>query len=252
MKRVLKSLTEPPSLAEYKQRFQKAPANWTWVQFKKQDARREEVKTQLRIDQRGLCAYCENSLIPEDESVEHFVARDADHSRELDWTNLLICCSGGERPLPEEVADGANRYDPSGPRTCGHAKLACAVSILNPLDIPSISRLVRFKSESGEILPDETLCQQFAIDPELVALSISTLGLQAGRLNRARRAIISALMEMIGDATDGDIPFSVEREQQLAAEQIPSNGSLPAFFTTIRYILGRGAEEHLKAIGFQG
>lgn len=252
MKRVLKSQAEPPSLTEYKQRFQKAPANWTWVQFKKQDARREGVKTQLRADQRGLCAYCENALIPQDESVEHFVARDTDHALELDWTNLLLCCSGGERPLSEEVADGATRYDPNGPKTCGHAKLASAAAILNPLSLPAVPRLVRYKSESGEILPDEALCQQFGINPQVVALTISTLGLQASRLNKARRAILSALMDMLGDPAAANAPFSLEREQQLAAEQVPSSGLLPGFFTTIRYTLGQGAEAHLEAIGFQG
>ena len=90
---MLKSEAEPASLTEYKQRFQKAQENWTWVQFKKQSARREDVKTQLRADQRGLCAYCENSLIAEDESVEHFVSRDADQSRE---TRHLLGRSGDQ------------------------------------------------------------------------------------------------------------------------------------------------------------
>jgi uncharacterized protein (TIGR02646 family) len=151
MKRVLKVQTEPQALTDYKRRFADAPAQLIWTKFKKQTARRESVKKQLRDDQRGLCAYCETALIPEDESVEHFVARDADHGRELDWSNLLLCCAGGERPLPEEVADGALRHDPDGPKTCGHAKLRSQDAVLNPLEIPHTPRLFRIKSETGEI-----------------------------------------------------------------------------------------------------
>jgi uncharacterized protein (TIGR02646 family) len=154
MKRVSKSLEEPPALTDYKRDNAHIPSNLVWTRFKKRPDRREPLRSQLRADQRGLCAYCENALIPQDESVEHFIARDADHSRELDWNNLLLCCAGGERPLPEDIEDADVCYDPQDLRTCGHAKLGSRESILNPLHIPHTPRLFRFKSETGEILPD--------------------------------------------------------------------------------------------------
>src|SRR5438445_13745985 len=111
MKRVLKANHEPQSLAEFRTRFSAAPTLLTWSRFKKEPERREAVKSQLRSDQRGLCAYCENGLVFEDESVEHFVPRSEDHALELAWTNLLLCCCGGERPLSEDLADRGTRYD---------------------------------------------------------------------------------------------------------------------------------------------
>jgi uncharacterized protein (TIGR02646 family) len=251
MKRVLKTQQEPPALAEYKARFAQAPAERIWTKFKTATERREQVKAQLRNDQRGLCAYCENALIPKDESVEHFVARDADHGRELDWTNLLLCCAGGERPLPEEVADGAVRYDPTGAKTCGHAKRNSTAAILNPLNLPHAPRLFTFKSETGEIVPDEGECAKAGVDVQLAHDTIAVLGLKAGRLNGARLALINQLLEELARAGHTH-PFTLDRERELAAIYLPQSGFLPAFFTTVRFSLGAGAEMHLAAIGFQG
>ena len=252
MKRIQKSLPEPLALTEYKQRFAQAPNSLTWSNFKSQAQRRNEVKDRLRHDQRGLCCYCENTFLPEDESVEHFISRTADHSLELDWTNLLLCCSGGERPLPESIADGAFRYEPGGTKTCGHAKLASPAVIFNPLTIPAFPRLFRFRSESGEIIPDEQNCQQSGIDPDLVAQTINLLGLRANRLSRARLATMEALSQLLEEPATSDEPFSTPREARLAAEQVPPVGTLPGFFTTIRFILGQGCEQHLQSINYQG
>lgn len=251
MKHVCKTQQEPPALADYRRDNAHIPANLVWVRFKKQAGRREEVKNQLRKDQRGLCAYCENTLIPRDESVEHFVARDADHGRELDWTNLLLCCVGGERPLAEEVADGDVRYDPDGPKTCGHAKLKSREAILNPLALPHAPRLFKFKSESGEIVPDEDQCAKAGVDVQLARDTIDVLGLKAGRLNGARLTLMNQLLQELASAGHTQ-PFTLDRERELAAFYLPQAGFLPAFFTTLRYSLGSGAEMHLAAIGFQG
>lgn len=251
MKRVVKAQQEPPELADYKRENAHIPANLVWSRFKKRDDRREPVKTQLRDDQRGLCAYCENSLIPQDESVEHFVARDADHDMELDWTNLLLCCAGGERPLPEEVADGDVRYDRTGAKTCGHAKRNSTVAILNPLNLPLTPRLFTFKSETGEIVPDEIECVKAGVDVQVAHNTITVLGLKAGRLNEARLAIINQLLEELEKAGYTQ-PFTLDRERELAAIYLPQVGLLPAFFTTVRFSLGAGAEVHLAGIGFQG
>jgi uncharacterized protein (TIGR02646 family) len=251
MKRISKIGQEPPALTDYRQANAHIPANLVWTRFKKRTDRREAVKKQLRDDQRGLCAYCENALIPQDESVEHFVARDADHDRELDWINLLLCCAGGERPLPEDVADGAVRHDPTGSRTCGHAKLGQTTRILNPLDLPHTPRLFRFKSETGEIVPDEEECARAGVDVHLARNTIDVLGLKARRLSEARLAVMNRLIQDL--AADGTTaPFTVQRERELASTYFLPTGTLPAFFTTVRFSLGLGAELHLADIGFQG
>jgi uncharacterized protein (TIGR02646 family) len=250
MKRVIKTATEPQALTEYKARFADAPRPPLWKEFKKTPGKKA-VQDQLRADQRGLCAYCENGLIPDDESVEHFMARDVDHARELDWTNLLLCCAGGSRPLPEDVEDAEVRYDPNGMKTCGHAKLGAREVILNPLEITYAPRLFRFRSESGEIQPDATECQRAGVDTALARQTIEVLRLQAGRLNRARLGLLNDLLMELSEEGETE-PFSGEREQHLAQIYLPGTGSLPAFFTTVRFGLGEGAEVHLASIGFQG
>lgn len=251
MKRVRKSHAEPDDLADYRARFAAAPRPPTWKEFKADPRRREPVKRRLREDQRGLCAYCENRLVPQDESVEHFVPKSADHTRELDWSNLLLCCAGGEKTLPEDLPDSSTRYDANAPKTCGHAKLGNSSHILNPLEIPAFPRLFRFNSETGAIRPDEDCSRSAGIDPSLAERTITVLGLATGRLNRARQAILGELLSQL-ESEGSEPPFSTNRSREIAAEQIPAAGNLPSFFTTIRWFLGNGAEAHLTAIGFQG
>ena len=205
----------------------------------------------MRQDQRGLCAYCENTLIPQDESVEHFIAKSAEHSRELVWANLLLCCGGGEKPLPEDVADAAVRFDAGGTKTCGHAKLANPAAILDPLQLPANPCLFRFGLENGEIHPDAANCHSAGVNAAVADNTIAVLNLRANRLNRARQALLGELLAQL--AADGATPaFSTDRACEIAAEQIPATSSLPSFFTTIRWFLGQGAETHLQAVGFMG
>lgn len=250
MKHVRKSQPEPPQLADYRSRFALAPKPPSWNEFKKDPRRREPVKDSLRLDQRGLCAYCETRLVLGDESVEHVIAKSADHTRELDWSNLLLCCAGGERPFPEDLSDAAWRGE-AGTRTCGHAKLASQLSILNPLEIPRFPRLFRFNSEDGAIQPDNDQCHSARIDAALAEQTISVLGLRAGRLNRARLAIFDELLDQLSAATASPA-FSAAREREIATEQISAAGDLPAFFTAIRWFLGEAAETHLRAVDFRG
>lgn len=252
MKRVSKSPLEPEELANYRARFASAPNPPGWNEFKRSPERREPIKARLRRDQRGLCCYCEHRLVPQDESVEHLVPKSADHARELDWTNLLLCCAGGERPLPEDVPDSAARYDPNSPKTCGHAKLANQLAILNPLEIPAFPCLFSFSSETGAIHPDEDNCRAASVDASLARQTIEVLGLNAGRLNRARLSVLDELLNKLAAGASTASALSFDRAREIAVEQIPASGTLPAFFTTIRWLLGVPAETHLAVIEFQG
>ena len=176
MKHVRKSEPEPEELAKYRQRFAKAPALQTWEGFKKDGERRDAVKQRLRQDQRGLCAYCENSLVPDDESVEHFLPKSANPALELDWSNLLLCCAGGEKPLPEDLPDLSARFATNAPKTCGHAKLGNTTPILNPLEVPASPCRFRFSSETGAIRPDEGGCREAGVAPCLAEQTITALG----------------------------------------------------------------------------
>lgn len=79
----------------------------------------------------------------------------------------------------------------------------------------------------------------------------SVLNLRAGRLNRARLALLNALLQEF--SLDGAAPaFTADRAQEIAAQQIPSNADLPRFFTAIRWLLGEGAEQHLHSVAYEG
>lgn len=251
MKKIQKSLPKPQALTDYLHQYEHAPTQWTWVKFKKNNARRDAVKQHLHRDQRGICAYCEINLIHHDETVEHFTPRWTANSAELDWDNLLLCCCGGEKPLPEDVEDAAFRYDPNSCKTCGHAKLGNNTTIVSPLQIPAFPRLFRFKSETGEIYPDDANCGACNIAPSVVEQTIQTLGLRATRLNRARLMIITTMLELLEDQGSSKA-FSIQLAKELARQQIPATGDLPAFFTTIRWALSAGAEAHLNDIHFNG
>ncbi len=251
MKRVRKSPDEPQELADYRRRFALAPASPMWSDFKKDPRRGDPVKNRLRNDQRGLCVYCESVVSRGNESVEHFVPRSAGCGDELAWSNLLLCCLGGETPTPDDVSDTNSHSGPSSRKTCGHAKLGSLDPILNPLGIPAFPRLFRFASGTGAIQSDQDCCAAAGLDVALVERTIEILNLRAGRLNRARQAVLDELLRQF--AADAEDPaFSPERSLRIAAEQIPAAGTLPAFFTAIRWFLGQGAERHLHAIDFDG
>ena len=243
MKYVRKSAIEPPVLTVYKDKFAGQPTQLKWDKFKKNTARRDAVRKQLRDDQRGLCAYCENIVFAQDESVEHLVPRSAGLMHELDWNNLVLCCLGGERPISEDVPDAAVRYDADGSRSCGHAKKGHPCPVVNPRALPVSRRLFRFSSEDGSILCDEASCVAIGVAVDDVETAIVTCGLRAGRLNRARLAVINALEEMLANG---------DAERQIAEDILPADGYLPAFFTTIRWYLGQDAEDHLQSINFAG
>src|ERR1051325_1203542 len=97
MKRISKSINEPPEIADFRIRFLNQPTPVSWNQFKRDSTRTRPVKFALRNDQRKLCAYCEIKLYADNETVEHIVPRSADQNRELDWQNLLLVCAGDER-----------------------------------------------------------------------------------------------------------------------------------------------------------
>jgi uncharacterized protein (TIGR02646 family) len=239
MKRIRKTYPEPTELADYRARFAAAPTPATWDGFKKSPERVGPVRARLREDQRELCAYCENRLVPPEESVEHFVARAVDPSRQLDWSNLLLCCRGAERPLGADVPDPETRSSRNDRKTCGHSKGSCADTILNPLEIPASPCLFRFGFEKGDIRPDPDKCQLAGIDVAIVERTLRLLNLRAERLNRARLVVIEQMLNEL----------RAEEAVEIASRHFSRTGPLPVFFTTLRWILGDGAEKHLEATG---
>ena len=206
MKKIVKGV-EPPKLLAYRQRF---PMN-NWKQFRKNNntnQRYTEVKSQLIVDQGGLCAYCEIDLKQaiqpgelDDFRVEHFHPKSdstSGYNWNLDWNNLLGCCHGGSNShVPDAVSvNGAGRYTSNRPdRSCdvpkdnhnwGHI-------IFNPLTLPSSPLLFAFQRSSGSIKVHTQNCMTAAVDQQKIQDSIDYLNLDSLRLQRLRRKALGTL-----------------------------------------------------------
>lgn len=255
MKKVLKS-PEPEELRNYRNRYEsqiKTPKQW-------KDLKKTRVKNiiqgQLITDQRGVCAYCETYIREKFCSVEHFIpcekskVNNYEKNYDLDWQNMLaVCIPAGA--IEDENFD--NSQLPHKYPCCGKAKANFVPDgrLLNPLELPT-ARLFRFKREDGEILPDEANCEKVGIPVAVAQFTIQTLGLNVERLKTLRLAVIKKIEEEIDSYDDGIIDPTII-EKQLAAEYF-DNGkeNYPRFFTTIRWALSKGAEDHLLDISYLG
>jgi uncharacterized protein (TIGR02646 family) len=256
MKKVLKS-PEPSELKNYKERSdQKMQSSSRFSKWKDVKGNRETydaIRTTLLSDQKGLCAYCEMALTTENRSVEHFIPCEIstkEKNHDLDWSNILAVCldPGGlektnSQPIKIEKSDFCcgkkkNNFVPDG-------------RLLNPLELP-VSRLFRFNSEDGRIEPDDMACQQIGIPLENLEFTIEMLNLNVTRLREKRLAVIETITETLNELDDGIIdPIDLDRK---VAEIYFGDGTKnwPRFFTTIRWVLKEGAEQHLKEISYSG
>jgi uncharacterized protein (TIGR02646 family) len=256
MKKVLKS-PEPSELKNYKERSdQKMQSSSRFSKWKDVKGNRETydaIRTTLLSDQKGLCAYCEMALTTENRSVEHFIPCEIstkEKNHDLDWSNMLAVCldPGGlektnSQPIKIEKSDFCcgkkkNNFVPDG-------------RLLNPLELP-VSRLFRFNSEDGRIEPDDIACQQVGIPLENLEFTIEMLNLNVTRLREKRLAVIETIIETLNELDDGIIdPIDLDRQ---VAEIYFGDGTKnwPRFFTTIRWVLKEGAEQHLKEISYSG
>lgn len=262
MKKVLKS-PEPDELKIYNQRFINQFRTWEQAREarvsvgKGKKAKTVKIKdvipSTLIADQKGICAYCETYIREKFCSVEHFIpceqsSREQNH--DLDWHNMLAVCM-----LPGAIEDENidNSQLPHKYPCCGKAKANFVPDgrLLNPLELPA-SRLFRFKREDGEILPDENNCEIEGISIASVQFTIQTLGLNVERLKTLRLAVIKEIEKELA-FYDDETSDPTLLEKQISAEYL-DNGkdNYPRFFTTIRWILGEGAENHLLDISYSG
>jgi uncharacterized protein (TIGR02646 family) len=246
MKKVLKS-PEPEELKNYKKRYSSQFKRYADL---KKNRAFEKVRDTLASDQKGLCAYCEMSLHKNNRSVEHFIPCNEstkENNHDLDWQNMLAIC------LPP---GGMKDDDLKNPQLlkdlpcCGKKKggFIPDIRLLNPLNLPTL-RLFIFSSLTGEIRPDKKACEDSGIPIENVQFTIDTLELNVQRLKDQRLAVIDEINKELDDET---IDIN-DLEEKIAAEYF-GNGidNWPRFFTTIRWVLGAGAERHLINISYSG
>ncbi len=249
MKRIRALENPTPGLAAYKEQELDGA---TWEGFGSHagssDAKRE-LMTALEELQHGLCGYCEAGFPSQGRQLEHVVARSdtarCGPERELDQTNIIACCEGGQR---SSAGDRRTRRRVSGGRdrlSCGQKKGDNAdVDFLDPRALPSSPAVMRVLT-SGEIVPDKAACAVAGIDPVHVAKTIDVLGLNVARLREARLAQRELALE--DHASCGG-----EGEVRTAAENwlLPDrDGRLPAFFTTVRSVFGQAGEQVLAVPG---
>lgn len=229
----------------------------------------QKIKQTTLDHQGGLCGYCETRIADYDlaQQVEHFHPKSdtgAGHNWALDWNNLLAVCNGGSNPalapvlyrepLPDNLS--CDQYK-NHVINKGDLPEACEGHLLNPLQLAAFPNLFSVHLGTGELRPDPETCASAPdLDPNhcggteaLVANTIRVLNLNCDRLCQSRLAVI----------------HDIERNiKQLRQRGVPAHDALPAlarryfqwrwgpFFTVIRVRLGAVAEQHLKAIGYQG
>ncbi len=265
MKKVLKS-PEPDELKIYKQRFINQVRTWEQAREARvkvgtgKKAKTVKIKdvipSTLIADQKGICAYCETYIREKFCSVEHFIPceqskiNNYEKNYDLDWQNMLAVCIP---PGAVEDENVDNLQLPHKYPCCGKAKANFVPDgrLLNPLELPT-SRLFRFKREDGEILPDEANCEKESIPIASVQFTIQKLGLNVERLKTLRLAVIKKIEEELNFYDDGIIDPTVIEKQVAAGYFDNGKENYPRFFTTIRWALSNGAEEHLLDISYSG
>lgn len=247
MKNVLKSL-EPEELKKYKLRYSSQFKRWSDV--KSNRITFNAVRETLAADQKGICAYCEMSLYENNRSVEHFIPRNQstkENNHDLDWQNMLGVClpPGG---MKDDDLENLQLLKDSP--CCGKKKDGDIPDskLLNPLILPTL-RLFKFKSLTGEIMPDEIACLKAGIPVENVQFTIEKLGLNVPRLKDQRLVVI----DEINKELDDEMIDINDLEEKVAVEYFGyGTDNWPRFFTTLRWVLGAGAEKHLTNISYSG
>jgi uncharacterized protein (TIGR02646 family) len=247
MKNVRKS-PEIEELKKYKNQYSSQFRRWK--QLKKNKDTFDSIRDTLASDQKGLCAYCEMSLHENNRSVEHFIPCNQstkENNHDLDWQNMLAIClpPGGVKD-----DDLQNSNLPHNSPCCGKKKDGEIPDsrLLNPLTLPT-SRLFKFSSEDGEIKPNEIACLKAGIPIENVQFTIDILALNVPRLKDQRLVVI----DEINKELDDEMIDINDLEEKIAAEYFGNGtGNWPRFFTTIRWVLGAGAERHLINISYSG
>ena len=122
-------------------------------------------------------------------------------------------------------------------------------AILNPLQIPEFPRLFKFLIGDGEMQVDEGACREAGISIERAANTIAELNLNCQRLKDSRAAIIReiekvksrARINRRGNVRGQTYEYLISRHLSKR-----DDGSLPRFFTTRRWALGKSAEVFLQ------
>ncbi len=219
-------------------------------------ARYHETQQHLRTEQGNICAYCEQNLLAgtdgllDDCRIEHFHPKSQREEGEPNWTlqwdNLFaVCCGGNER----NVVDAENRFvNTKTEHSCDVKKADTLLDdlILNPLNIP-FNNIWQCKRSTGEISPNITECNKLGVSLEKAVRTIKELNLNTKRLCDSRKAVLNQLNVQITRKLKMGADVQAIREN-LAKAHFTRNraGDWPSFFSSVRYYLGKSAEQHIS------
>ena len=241
MKRIRRLPGPIPGLAEYQNQ---ADAGASWRGYRNRPAglnRYRELVERFADLQHRLCGYCEIDLREADRQVEHVIPvsdpnRGAAHA--LDAGNMIACCRGGASDDPN-VRQDRERSSPEA--SCGHAKGDnVAPEFVDPRELPDLPSLTRVRP-NGQIEADNSACEAAGCSVDNVEETIRILGLNVLRLQRARIDYWSSLSRQMPKYRDHPNALRDWARRRL----LPTNGSLPKFFTTNRSYFGELGERVL-------
>ncbi|NTU45842.1 MAG: TIGR02646 family protein [Chlorobiaceae bacterium] len=201
--------TEPQSLQQY--RLQEGAVydgeNFTPV--------KQDIRDQLVAEQGYLCAYCMGRIEPDDRNmkIEHWHSRKKYPAQQLNYTNLLGCCSGNE----------------GQPDTHAHCdtKKRNADLLYNPAEPSHHSRLKIHYEFNGTIKSEDTL-----FDRQLNGI----LNLNYSRLMENRKAVWSSVTKTLS-AIPGKVSRAHIEGLLLKWPQKNSEGKLPEYCGVAQYYL---------------
>lgn len=262
MKKVNKKLPAPAGLQQY---LGNNPLD-TWKQFCDNDRDSyEAVQSELRSNQRGICAYCEIRLSEfkgvglDDFRVEHFHPKSRPPHPPpnwgLDWCNLLAVCTGGNA---RHIGNSALFTTPDHSCDVPKADKNLVGTILDVLnDIPAFPPIFMF-NELGEMdvdgqCPANLHGKARASIEELRLSPSASKDIPVPRLIRFRKALIDKLRAQLMERQASGL--SLQAASAELAEVYFTNeqtSEWPSFFSTIRWYLGPMAEARLQAIGYDG
>lgn len=146
-----------------------------------------QVDTELRLEQQGLCCYCESTAAPGDSHIEHMEPRKANAGRTYDYANLAISCNGGKGEHCGHYKDDRHR-NPTG---------AWNAQQFSAPHVPQTGTLFRYLS-NGSIAAT-------AVASDKAEYLIAYLGLNCARLTERRRQHAELVVDTLGECGEPDI-----------------------------------------------
>ncbi|WP_392341099.1 retron system putative HNH endonuclease [uncultured Shewanella sp.] len=211
MKQIFKS-REPKSLLQYRNNVDAIydGPNFTPV--------KSDIRESLLKEQGYLCAYCMRRISINRMKIEHFLCQKSNPDEQLNYSNLLGCCEGGEGSRPAE-------------QTCD-TKKGSKVLTFSPVTL-TINTLITYSS-SGLI---ESTHKQFSIELNDV-LNLNKIRLKENRA-AAQEGIEELLNSRAGKRSKAELKIMIDKYINVSAD-----GKFKEYYGCIIFYLRK---KHSKA-----